>query len=132
MRIFLLICLVALAICPPPSAKGYNYEELEAKRREREKEINKEVRDCLLKSEISTIFKEKIQENPDENLVKILVENKKSLVKTDKKLYYKCRKERHLKYMEQFKTKKYYKLLNESLAPRKSIKPIESNEEDNE
>ena len=33
--------------------------------------------------------------------------------------------------MERFKTKKYYKLLNESLAPRKSIKPIESNEEDN-
>ena len=130
MRIFSFIFLFVLVICPSPP--GYNYEELEAKRREREKQINKEIRDCLLKSEISTIFKEKIQENPDENLVKILVENKKSLVKTDKKLYYKCRKERHLKYMEQFQTKRSYKLLNESLAPRKSIKPIESNEEDNE
>ena len=83
MRIFSLIILIALAICSPP---GYNYEELEAKRREREKELNKEVRDCLLKSEISAVFKEKIQENPEENLVKILVENKKSLEKSDKKL----------------------------------------------
>ena len=128
MRIFSLIILIALAICSPP---GYNYEELEAKRREREKELNKEVRDCLLKSEISTVFKEKIQENPEENLVKILVENKKSLEKSDKKLYYKCRKERQLKYKEKFKNKRYYKFMNESLTQRKSVKPIESNEEDN-
>ena len=113
-EILLFIFLFSLVVCPYPLSTEKDFEPI---RKEREKKLDGEIRECVLKEKISSVYKTLIQNSPEENLGKITYLKRGELTPKDKKTYQKCRKERHTKFMERYKTEKYYKLIEKGYRP---------------
>ena len=80
-------------------------------KKENEKKLNLEVKECVLKKEISKEFKALMEKYPEENLGKLIHLNRDEIAREDKQIVRECRKEKHRKFMEQYKTRRYYKLI---------------------
>ena len=79
--------LLALVICHPPE---FNREE----RQKRRKEFQKELADCILKSEsASADLKKQIEDNKDDDLRKVLHLFITKLDSNDREIIRKCRRE---------------------------------------
>ena len=88
MRIFILsLLLLSLVVCQDNKTK-------EAKK-EIKQDTMAEVRECVLKGEISSLFKTKLEENPKVPLVTIILQNAGKLEVKDKQIVKKCRKDNY-------------------------------------
>jgi hypothetical protein len=109
MKGFLLfIFLLSLAMCQHSDTHYGTTEE----RIQRRKKIQKEICECLLKEDISSELKSKLEENKDQDLRHTLhlfmnKENSK-----DKEIIRKCRREVFGKMRDLFKNRKFYGFLN--------------------
>ena len=114
MRIFILsLLLLSLVVCQDNKTK------------EAEKEIKQdtmaEVRECVLKGEISSLFKTKLEENPKVPLVIIILQNAGKLEVKDKQVVKKCRKDIFLKNKAAFQDK-IFKRLRGKIDEKKKAK----------
>ena len=78
---------MALVVCPPP------FGEDRQGREKRRKEFQKEMTDCLLKSEISAELKKEIEDNKEDDLRKVLHMYMAKLDSNDREIIRKCRRE---------------------------------------
>ena len=86
--VLIFLVLIALVVCQPPFAGG-NRE----RRENRRKEFQKDMVDCLLKSDISAELKKEIQDNKDDDLRKVLHTFMTKLDSNDREVIRKCRRE---------------------------------------
>ena len=124
-EIVLFIFLITLVACPYPGSTEKDYEPT---KKENEKKLNLEIKECVLKKEISKEFKALMEKYPEENLRKLIYLNRDELTREDKQIYSECRKEKHLKFMEKYKTKRYYRLIEKGYRapdPNENHEPIE-------
>ena len=99
MRIILLfLFLFAFVICQ-------NQETPE----ERRNKVNLEMRECIMKGDISLVFKKELEENPNEQVIEIIRRIVRNLEPKDREALKKCRKEILDKYKDIFKNGKFYK-----------------------
>ena len=87
--ILLFFFLFVLVICPSP-------ESIEEKRIK----VNNEMKECLLKEEITSDFKKQIQENQNEQIIDIIRRIVGKLEIKDREAIKKCRKEVLEKYKD--------------------------------
>ena len=110
-ELLLFLFLFTLVACPYPGSTEQDYEP---KRKEKEKELSNKIKECVLKESISAEFKALLEKNPDALMRDIIFKNRKTLGKKDKKIFKKCKNTLHKKYMEKYKTKRYYNLLKKA------------------
>ena len=108
MKAVLLLLLVALAACQNPEMHNGKHEEM----MQRRKQLQKEITDCILKEEISTELKTKLQENKDEDLRHTLHLFLNKLDTKDREVIRKCRREVFGKMREMFKDRKFDSFMN--------------------
>ena len=98
MKAFLVfLIMMVFVVCPPPH---FHAEE----RLKRRREFQKNMVDCILKSEgVSAELKKKIEDNKEEDLRKILHLYLTKLDSSDREIIRKCRKELFTKMRESFK-----------------------------
>jgi oligoendopeptidase F len=108
MKVVLFLFLFALIVCPPVPTEGEGQEE----RNERRKKFQQEITDCILKGDISTELKTKLQENKDEDLRKTLHTFLSKLDSNDKEVIRKCRREIFGKLREELKTRRHDSFMN--------------------
>ena len=85
--VFVFLVLLALAFCPPPEFSR------EARQQKRE-QLQKELADCILKSEsVSSELKKQIEESKGEELRKVLYLYITKLDQNDREIIRKCRRE---------------------------------------
>ena len=106
--VLLFAFLLTLVICQHPDTHEGRMEE----RIQRRKKIQKEICDCLLKEDISSELKSKLEENKDDDLRHTLhlFMNKENT--KDKELIRKCRREAFDKLRDLFKNRKFDGFLN--------------------
>ena len=123
-EILLYIFLFSLVVCPYP---GSSEPAFEAKRKEIEKKLDTEIRECILKKSVSNEFKEIIGQNTDKLLINLVYMNRKKLSKDDRKIYRNCRKGCHKNYMKRYqgKMKKAFKKWYRPPEPNANHEPIE-------
>ena len=97
-----------MIVCPPVPTEGEGQEE----RNERRKKFQQEITDCILKGDISTELKTKLQENKDEDLRKTLHTFLSKLDSNDKEVIRKCRREIFGKLREELKTRRHDSFMN--------------------
>ena len=85
--VLIFLVLIALVVCHPPF--GGDRE----RRENRRKEFQKDMVDCLLKSDISAELKKEIQDNKDDDLRKVLHAFITKLDSNDREVIRKCRRE---------------------------------------
>ena len=86
--VFIFLVLIALVLCQPPHE--FNREE----RVKRRKEFQKQLADCILRSEsISSELKKQIEDNKDDDLRKVLHLYVTKLDTNDREIIRKCRRE---------------------------------------
>ena len=113
-KLFLFIFLFTLSACQYP---GSTEPAFEAKRQERKKQLSKEIKECILKKEISLIFQDILDEKPNDLIWKLYYKNRELLDENDKKIYISCNNEKHNNYIKQFLNKRYYKALKRGYHP---------------
>ena len=86
--VLVFLVLIALVVCQP-HFEGSNRE----RREKRRKEFQKDMVDCLLKSDISAELKKEIQDNKDGDLRKVLHTFITKLDSNDREVIRKCRRE---------------------------------------
>ena len=97
--VLLFIFLAALVVCQhPESHEGKHH---------RRKQIQKDVSDCILKGDISTELKNKLEENKDEDLRHTLHLFLNKLDTKDSEVIRKCRREVFGKMRDMFKSRKF-------------------------
>ena len=106
--VLLFIFLAALVVCQHPDS----YEGRHEQRIHRRKQIQKDISDCILKGDISTELKNKLEENKDEDLRHTLHLFLNKLDTKDREVIRKCRREVFGKMREMFKTRKFENFLN--------------------
>ena len=123
-EILLFIFLFSLIACPYPGSSELAFE---AKRKEIEKKLDTEIRECILKKSVSNEFKEIIRQNTDKLLINLVYINRKKLSKDDRKIYRNCRKGCHKNYMKRYqgKMKKAFKKGYRPPEPNANHEPIE-------
>ena len=124
-EILLFIFSITLVVCPYPGSTEKDFEPI---RKENEKKLNAEIKECVLQKAISKEFKALMEKYPEENLGKLIHLNREELIRGDINIYRTCRKEKHRKYMEKYKTKRYYKLIEKGYRapdPNENHDPIE-------
>ena len=85
--ILVFLFLMALVVCHPPE---FNREE----RQKRRKQFQKDIADCILKSEsASADLKKQIEDNKDDDLRKVLHLYITKLDESDREIIRKCRRE---------------------------------------
>ena len=85
--ILVFLFLMALVVCHPPQ---FNREERQKKR----KQFQKDMADCILKSEsVSADLKKQIEDNKDDDLRKVLHLYITKLDSNDREIIRKCRRE---------------------------------------
>ena len=102
--IIILLFLFSLVFCPYP---GSTEEDFESKRKEINKKLSNQIKECILIKNITKLFREKINANPDEDIVIIKYKNRKNLTKEDKKTFRKCTKEIGIKYLKSLEDKRF-------------------------
>ena len=102
--IILLVFLFSFVLCPYP---GSTEEDFEPKRREINKKLSNQIKECILNQKITKLFREKIDANPDEDIVIIKYKIRNNLTKEDKGTFRKCTKEIGKKYLKSFGDKKF-------------------------
>ena len=106
--VLLFIFLAALVVCQHPDS----YEGRHEQRIHRRKQIQKDISDCILKGDISTELKNKLEENKDEDLRHTLHLFLNKLDTKDREVIRKCRREAFGKMREMFKSSKFENFLN--------------------
>ena len=101
--VLLFIFLAALVVCQHPESHEGKHEV----RIPRRKQIQKDISDCILKGDISTELKNKLEENKDEDLRHTfrLFLNKPDT--KDSEVIRKCRREVFGKIRDMFKSRKF-------------------------
>ena len=85
--VLIFLVLMVLVVCPPPE---FNREE----RQKRRREFQKQMADCILKSEsVSADLKKQIEDNKDDDLRKVLHLYITKLDANDREIIRKCRRE---------------------------------------
>ena len=102
--IIILLFLFSLVFCPYP---GSTEKDFESKRKEINKKLSNQIKECILIKNITKLFREKINANLDEDIVIIKYKNRKNLTKEDKKTFRKCTKEIGIKYLKSFEDKRF-------------------------
>ena len=72
--IIILLFLFSLVFCPYP---GSTEKDFESKRKEINKKLSNQIKECILIKNITKLFREKINANPDEDIVIIKYKNRK-------------------------------------------------------
>ena len=106
--VLLMIFLATLVVCQGPETHEGQHEE----RVHRRKQIQKEICDCILKEDISTELKTKLEENKDEDLRHTLHLFLNKLDTKDREVIRKCRREVFGKMREMFKNRKFDSFMN--------------------
>ena len=106
--VLLFIFLAALVVCQHPDS----YEGRHEQRIHRRKQIQKDISDCILKGDISTELKNKLEENKDEDLRHTLHLFLNKLDTKDREVIRKCRREVFGKMRDMFKSSKFENFLN--------------------
>ena len=106
--VLLFIFLAALVVCQHPDSHEGRHEQ----RIHRRKQIQKDISDCILKGDISTELKNKLEENKDEDLRHTLHLFLNKLDTKDREVIRKCRREVFGKMREMFKSSKFENFLN--------------------
>ena len=106
--VLLFIFLAALVVCQHPDS----YEGRHEQRIHRRKQIQKDISDCILKGDISTELKNKLEENKDEDLRHTLHLFLNKLDTKDREVIRKCRREVFGKMREMFKNRKFDSFMN--------------------
>ena len=106
--VLLFIFLAALVVCQHPDSHEGKKEE----RIHRRKQIQKDIHDCILKGDISTELKNKLEENKDEDLRHTLHLFLNKLDTKDREVIRKCRREVFGKMREMFKNRKFDSFMN--------------------
>ena len=106
--VLLFIFLAALVVCQHPESHEGKHEE----RIHRRKQIQKDISDCILKGDISTELKNKLEENKDEDLRHTLHLFLNKLDTKDREVIRKCRREVFGKMRDMFKSRKFENFLN--------------------
>ncbi len=114
MRCVLVFLLVlALVVCPP---NEFNREE----RQRRRKEFQKELADCILKSEtVSADLKKQIEDNKDDDLRKVLHLFITKLDSNDREIIRKCRRELFGKIREMHRERFHDRNVSHTFTHRK-------------
>ena len=114
MRCVLVFLLVlALVVCPP---NEFNREE----RQRRRKEFQKELADCILKSEtVSADLKKQIEDNKDDDLRKVLHLFITKLDSNDREIIRKCRRELFGKIREMHRGRFHDRNVSHTFTQRK-------------
>ena len=100
--VLLFIFLAALVVCQHPESHEGKHEV----RIPRKKQIQKDISDCILKGDISTELKNKLEENKDEDLRHTLHLFLNKLDTKDSEVIRKCRREVFGKMRDMFKSRK--------------------------
>ena len=106
--VLLFIFLATLVVCQHPESHEGKHEE----RIHRRKQIQKDIADCILKGDISTELKNKLEENKEEDLRHTLHLFLNKLDTKDREVIRKCRREVFGKMREMFKSSKFENFLN--------------------
>ena len=106
--VLLFIFLAALVVCQHPDS----YEGRHEQRIHRRKQIQKDISDCILKGDISTELKNKLEENKEEDLRHTLHLFLNKLDTKDREVIRKCRREVFGKMRDMFKSRKFENFLN--------------------
>ncbi len=105
-EIILLFLLISLVLCPYP---GSTEEDFEPKRQEIKKKLSNQIKECILQKNITQLFREQIQANPNENIIIIKHKIRKNLTKRDRRIFRNCSKEIGINYMKSFEDKRFKK-----------------------
>ena len=108
MKGVLILFLATLVVCQGPETHEGQHEE----RVHRRKQIQKEICDCILKEDISSELKTKLEENQDEDLRHTLHLFLNKLDTKDREVIRKCRREVFGKMRDMFKSRKFENFLN--------------------
>jgi hypothetical protein len=108
MKGVLILFLATLVVCQGPETHEGQHEE----RVHRRKQIQKEICDCILKEDISSELKTKLEENQDEDLRHTLHLFLNKLDTKDREVIRKCRREVFGKMREMFKNRKFDSFMN--------------------
>ena len=85
--VLVFLVLMVLVVCPPPE---FNREE----RHKRRREFQKQMAECILKSEsVSADLRKQIEDNKDDDLRKVLHLYLTKLDSNDREIIRKCRRE---------------------------------------
>ena len=106
--VLIFIFLASLVLCQQPESSTGKHEE----RVQRRKKFQQEIYDCILKEDISTELKTKLQENKDEDLRHTLHLFLNKLDTKDREVIRKCRREVFGKMRDLFKGRKYDGFMN--------------------
>ena len=106
--VLLFIFLAALVVCQHPDSHEGRHEQ----RIHRRKQIQKDISDCILKGDISTELKNKLEENKDEDLRHTLHLFLNKLDTKDREVIRKCRREVFGKMRDMFRNRKFDGFLN--------------------
>ena len=106
--VLLFIFLATLVVCQGPETHEGQHEE----RINRRKQIQKEICDCILKEDISSELKTKLEENQGEDLRHTLHLFLNKLDTKDREVIRKCRREVFGKMREMFKNRKFDSFMN--------------------
>ena len=103
--VLLFIFLAALVVCQHPESHEGKHEE----RIHRRKQIQKDISDCILKGDISTELKNKLEENKDKDkyLRQTIHLFLNKLGTKDSEVIKKCRREVFGKMRDMFKSRKF-------------------------
>ena len=103
--VLLFIFLAALVVCQHPESHEGKHEE----RIHRRKQIQKDISDCILKGDISTELKNKLEENKDKDkdLRHTIHLFLNKLGTKDSEVIKKCRREVFGKMRDMFKSRKF-------------------------
>ena len=108
MKGVLILFLATLVVCQGPETHEGQHEE----RVHRRKQIQKEICDCILKEDISSELKTKLEENQGEDLRHTLHLFLNKLDTKDREVIRKCRREVFGKMREMFKNRKFDSFMN--------------------
>ena len=106
--VLLFVFLASLVICQNPETHEGRHEE----RVQRRKQIQQEICECIMKEDISTELKTKLQENKDEDLRHTLHLFLNKLDTKDREVIRKCRREVFGKMRDMFRNRKFDGFLN--------------------
>ena len=106
--VFIFMFLATLVLCQHPETHEGRHEE----RVQRRKKIQKEICDCILKEDISSELKTKLEENKEEDLRHTLHLFLNKLDTKDREVIRKCRREVFGKMRDMFKNRKFDSFMN--------------------